>query len=250
MTWDPMRAPANGLLSRQQLDELGVPPLGAPGAPVRVQVAGGGLVANTAHPYTRPFEQLFRKEPPAAAFSVSVSPQSPIAFDLGAFKVAQSEAVLIYNTRPDVYRYTGIGSSDMAPVEPRALSTKIGFDVGLDRVATGVLSYQLIPSEAQVVGVSQRQTSTSDLFRAPKSTFGSGTGTQPQRPERPGAPQVPFTLLGQANQTYTVRCVIFGQLTQSIAFIEYALQGVLVGQQYLEQILKLAQTGGPEMGGF
>ena len=153
------------------------------GGAASVQVDGGALLINTVHPDITAWEQMYRKRLPPEAYSTSVTQSRPVAFELGAYQVPDRMALLVYNLRPDVYRFSGIDVSNTVPVEERSYSTKMGFDVNISQVKVGNLRYELRPG----VGSLQNQNlfaSTSDLFRPTANAYGTADALQPQRPDR------------------------------------------------------------------
>lgn len=216
--------------------------------PMRVAFAGGALNQLIQHPSVTPFEQLYRKLPEEGMFSSSVSPSRPFVFELGAFRVPDSMAIMLFDLRPDIYRFSGIDAGDFVPVEARRFSSILGFDVQVDQRPQANIQFQLDPAPidfqgqqafAPAPGISDL---TTVLNIGASSSFsnvaGTGNSLNPQRPTRYGALSIPFTLFARSNQTVQIRCVIFRPVPSPIAFIEYDIAGILLPEKYMDQLLK------------
>lgn len=214
----------------------------------RFVAAGGNLVADILHPGIVPFEQLYRRLPEEGMYNPGVSPQNPFVFELGAFTVPPTRALLLFDIRPDIYRFSGVDPGDFVPVENRRFGSLMGFDLTVDQQRTGEVAFQLDP--VPIVRTSQ-QAFVSNNTNAPTfnttqqaigeanefgSTAGAGIGLLPQRPERYGALSIPFTIIARSRQTVQARCVIFRPIPTPIAFIEYDLAGVLVPETWIDNM--------------
>jgi hypothetical protein len=213
-----------------------------------VAFAGGALNQLIQHPSVTPFEQLYRKLPEEGMFSPGVSPSRPFVFELGAFKVPDAMAVMLFDLRPDIYRFSGIDAGDYVPVEARRFSSIMGFDVQVDQRPQGNIQFQIDPAPidfqgqqafASQAGVNQ---TTTVLNISAASSFanvaGTGNSLNPQRPTRYGALSIPFTLFARSRQTVQIRCVIFRPVPSPIAFIEYDIAGILLPEKYMDEMLK------------
>lgn len=238
----------------------------------RVQLAGGALFSLLMHPSLVPFERLYRRLPEEGMFDPSVSPERPFAFELGAFTVPSTFALMIFDMRPDIYRFSGIDAGDFIPVEERRFASIMGFAVTIDGRHHGNIEFQLDPVAVQTTALQvftnkqqqqapgQNAVAGAQLFSVapgqggglsptPPSVFniaaasgfanaaGDGLGLLPQRPDRYGALSTPFTLYVKRGQTVQVRCVIFRPIPSPIAFIEFDFAGFMVPEQWLESIL-------------
>lgn len=223
--------------------------------------AGGDLYSQTLHPGIIPFEQLYRRLPEEGMFSLSVSPSNPFAFELGAFQVPSKMALLIYDLRPDIYRFNGVDPGDYLPIEARRFGSLMGFDLTIDQQRKGEVQFEIDPVPIQRQSqqafpnqnLNQPSANTSQQAVAEFSSFanpsGAGNALLPQRPTRFGALNIPFTLWASSGQTVQVRCVIFRPVPSPIAFIEYDIGGVLVPQYWadnMKEIIKPPQRANQE----
>lgn len=223
--------------------------------------AGGNLTSQTLHPAIIPFEQLYRRLPEEGMFSPTVAPGNPFTFELGAFQVPEKMALLIYDLRPDIYRFSGVDPGDYMPIEERRFGSIMGFDLTIDQQRKGEVAFELdpvpiqrqsqqaFPNQNRVqpgANTSQQAVSAFSSFANPA---GAGNALLPQRPTRFGALNIPFTLWAITGQTVQVRCVIFRPVPAPIAFIEFDLAGVLVPQYWmdnLKEIIKPPQRAAQE----
>ena len=227
-------------------------------------VQAGGMLQQLVVDYNSviPFERLYRRLPEEGMFDASVSPQRPFTFELGAFQVEQNSSLLLFDLRPDIYRLSGLDAGDFLPVVPRRFGSLLGFDVNVDQQRSRMnLQYELDPIQIQTTkqaftsqatplnqttvipnpgidnptpfaGGAPQVTPNSVYNISAANSFGNAAGVgdalMPQRPRRPGAEAIPFTMIVRAGQTVQVNCVIFRPLPSPIAFIEYDLAGLLV----------------------
>lgn len=210
----------------------------------RIIEAGGNLTSQMLHPSIIPFEQLYRRLPEEGMYNPLVNPQNPFTFELGAFQVPPRMSLLIFDLRPDVYRFSGVDPGDFVPLEERRFGSLMGFDLTIDQNRKGEVSFELDPVAIQrtsqqafpnqnlhqpSANASQQAVAAANSFA---SSSGAGTALLPQRPTRFGALNIPFTLYARSGQTVQVRCVIFRPIPAPIAFVEYDLAGVLVPEMW------------------
>jgi hypothetical protein len=212
----------------------------------RQQLAGGALVSLIQHPAILSFERLYRRLPEEGMFDASVAPNNPFTFELGAFRVPTQFTLLIFDIRPDVYRFSGLDPGDYVPVETRRFSSVMGFSLNVDQRLPGNVEFQLDPAPIQVTNeaftpLSQPTNATFNLAKSNTFANASGTalGTLPQRPTRFGALNVPFTLIAKSNQTVQARAVVFKPIPSPIAFIEFDIAGVLIPSQWTDSVLDI-----------
>lgn len=288
-------------LTQRQIAGLGLPPVQPPARPApflrpglgeppppapypgegvtpgcgaeRVHLAGGALNSLLVNPEVVPFEQLYRRLPEEGMFLDSVSPEEPFTFELGAFRVPQTFSLLLFDLRPDIYRFSGVDAGDTVPVEARRFSSIMGFQISVDQRQPGNLLYQLDPVPIQTfqqaftspltpgsaeippalaAALGAQNGSQFDISAASSfaSAAGAGTSLLPQRPHRPGALSVPYTLYARSGSTVQIRCVIFNPIPSPIAFIEYDIAGMLVPDAYLNSLTECMKpltnaSGGP-----
>jgi hypothetical protein len=238
----------------------------------RVQLAGGALGSLMVHPEITPFEQLYRRLPEEGMFLDDVSPETPFSFELGAFRVPQTFSLLLFDLRPDIYRFSGVDAGDTVPVEARRFSSIMGFQLTIDQRQPGNLLYQLDPAPIQTfpqafttpqpglgelppaiaAALGFAQDSRFNLAGATSfaSAAGAGNSLLPQRPQRYGPLSAPFTLYVRSGQTVQIRCVIFNPIPSPIAFIEYDIAGFLMPEVWVNALTECMKpltnaSGGP-----
>lgn len=217
----------------------------------RFVMAGGQLNAEILHPTAVPFEQLYRRLPEEGMFAPGVTPSNPFVFELGSFTVPDQMSLLIFDLRPDIYRFSGVDAGDFVPIENRRFGSIMGFDVTVDQRRQGNVKFEIDPSPIQRTSQSAFQSSNSTHPTANAGAYvagranqfaspaGVGTALQPQRHERYGALSIPFTMIARSKQTVQVRCVIFRPIPAPIAFVEYDIAGVLVPEQWTNNMLEV-----------
>jgi hypothetical protein len=222
----------------------------------RVLLAGGAIQGLIMHPSITPFEQLFRRLPEEGMFAVGVSPEKPFSFELGAFRVPGNMALMLFDLRPDIYRFSGIDAGDFVPVEARRFGSIMGFEITVDQKQPANIQFQVNPvpiqrgtPQAYTVPIGQGAQPQSAVNIATASAFGTAAGPglslMPQRPTRYGPLSVPFTLFARSGQTVQVRCIIFRRIPSPIAFIEYDIAGMMMPEQTLDAMLGCMS---PDMG--
>lgn len=229
----------------------------------RFVMAGGQFSSDILHPTVTPFEQLYRRLPEEGMYSSEVSPSNPFVFELGAFVVPDFMSLLIFDLRPDIYRFSGVDSGDFIPVESRRFGSIMGFDLTIDQRRQGNTYFELDPVAIQQTSQQAFKSNNTTLPTFNQGQFaigranqfasvaGVGTALLPQRPTRFGALNIPFTLFARSKQTVQVRCVIFRRVPAPIAFIEYDIAGVLVPEEWtngmLEAVKPPVRTGKEEI---
>lgn len=245
------------------LDDPGRPRAGDFGAPgcsgERVLLAGAGLATTLQTPAVTPFERLYRTLPEQGIHG-NVSPDRPFIIPLGAFRVPRGMAILIYDMRPDVYRFSGVDPNDFVPVEARRFQ-QITYDVVVngDR-RPGNRAYEIEPVPRQPTTgefIDPLPPNTGALFpqevfnRARVNQFGSAAGggvaLLPQRPTRYGALNAPFSLLLLEDEVFSARAVVIRPIQSPIAFIEFDFAGFLTPINMARDILACLHPlhGGP-----
>jgi len=259
----PVRAPASPPAFLQP--GMGDPPPYAPypgegttcGAS-RVHLAGGALNSLLVNPEVVPFEQLYRRLPEEGMFLDSVTPETPFTFELGAFRAPETFCLALFDLRPDIYRFSGVDAGDTVPVEARRFSSVLGFQVSIDQAQPGNILYQIDPVPIQTFqqAFTTPQVGNGELPPAIAAALGAANGSRfniaaassfasaagagmsllPQRPQRYGPQNAPFTLYVRPGQTVQIRCVIFNPIPSPIAFIEYDIAGFMMPDVYLRSL--------------
>lgn len=210
----------------------------------RTVLAGGALNdVLTDDRQTTPFEQLFRRLPEDGIHDPTVSPTQPFKFECGAFRVPPQQALLLFDLRPDIYRFSGVDPNDAVPVESRRFGTQVGYEVTIDGNHPGNTRFELEPVRRQegkeflpnqgtdAVDNPGRLPPSSAFVQARANRFGaaSGAGTAllPQRPFRYGPSSLPLTLVVLENQSFAIHVVVFKPIQTPIAFFEFDMAGIL-----------------------
>jgi hypothetical protein len=203
----------------------------------RMLLVGAGLATTLLHPSVLPFERLWRRLPEQGLHS-GVSPTRPFIIELGSFRVPKDRALLIYDFRPDVYRFSGIDPNDWVPVESGRFQ-QITYDVvvnGNHRPGNKEFEIQPIPRQFQSnefinpLPTDPEQPFPQTLFNQARfnqfgSAAGAGMALLPQRAFRYGARNAPFTLFLNQNDTFTARAVFWRPVMSPLAFIEFDFAG-------------------------
>jgi len=216
--------------------------------------SGGALSTLLVHPEVLVFEQLYRRLPQEGLFVAS--PQRNYSFVLGSYQVPSSMVLLITDYQFRIYRFVGAGAGETAPFEDRRLSTQLGFDVQIDNQRPGRVQYQLDPQppatnpfvgspKAAVVfadgivrpaPIPQNQFALQP-FAAAANPSGAGNALLPQRTERQGPNNLPFTYQARPNQTVIFSGVAFQPIATPIAFIELDVTGVLAPSNTVDALM-------------
>lgn len=223
-----------------------------------VVLRGGRFYIDTLHKSLSPFERFWRRQFPPSAFGNPLRPSSTINFEIGAFTVPNNMALMIFDFRPDVYRFSGLDPYDVVPVETRSLSTQIGFDLKVSSATKGDVQFSLLPRAPQLSQLEAfiKPGSTSKFGSALQppapnaSPFSRGIALQPQRPQRYGALNTAFTIYARSGEPVQAEVNVFQPLTQPLAFVEYSLTGFLVPNLWMDDVLNVIRPevtsgGGP-----
>lgn len=239
----------------------------------RVMQAGGEVAARFMHPTFLPFEKVFRKFPQQGVFTAS--PQNNFILELGSFRVPQQMAFALVNYRFDLYRLCGAAAGDWVPLEERRLSGQIGYDVVVDSYRKANISYELDPTEIQsaqeafepppsagtiAAGAEFNNNQPPQIgnfffppsapaFGASATDFanaraaaasspgGPGLALLPQRHERYGPLEMPFTMMVRENQRVTFKAIVFRPVPIPLAFFEVGVTGLLMPANVAESLL-------------
>lgn len=254
---------------------------GGPCSLTRVAQAGGAISQLLVHPSFVPFEQLFRKLPEQGVFTAT--PERNFIFELGAFEVPQQMAFVMLDYSFNIHRLSGAAAGDTVPIESQRLATLMGYDVKINETRKGNLLYELDPQPIQATqeAFAPQQTGGTILSAPPVAIpgvlpiFPDGAGPQPaspaqfavanfqrvanpagpglsllpQRPQRQGARDVPFTYVATENQRVSFQTVIFKPIPIPLAFFEVDVTGMLVPQNVLSDMFEgmkpcVSQGGG------
>lgn len=255
---------------------------GGPCSLTRVAQAGGAISQMLVHPSFVPFEQLFRKLPEQGVFTAT--PERNFVFELGSFAVPQQMSFVMLDYSFNLHRLSGGAAGDTVPIESQRLATLMGYDVKINDTRKGNLLYELDPQPIQATqeAFAPQQTGGTILsapaapltpgvlpifpdgsgpqpatplqfsaanFQRVASPAGPGLSLLPQRPQRQGARDVPFTYVATENQRVSFQVVIFKPIPIPLAFFEVDVTGMLVPQNVLSDMYEsmkpcVSQGGG------
>lgn len=191
------------------------------------------------------WERVWRRMPQQGIYTAA-SPSSPVRLEMGSFIVPPSMTLLVFDFRPDIYKYTGVGAADTEPVDERALATSVGWQIQIDGRSPGNTAMELRPSRRQAGVLATQPYTQLPTTAFPQAVFeqvaanqfggalGSGTGTLPQRTDHYGARSLPMTITVRENQVFTAYVGVFNKIAQTIAFFEWDMGGILFPKQLAE----------------
>ena len=221
---------------------------------VRAQKPGGELLGYVQAESLLYFEQLYRVIPPKG-FS-KATPQKPVTFVMGAFRVPRSQVLVIEDYSFDIYRFSGLGAGEFLPLEENRLSTQVGWDIKVNEKRPGSLSYQIIP---QVQTQSQAAFASTNPLAAPQQwefdqvraqelqgPAGPALSLMPQRHHRRGLVKISNQYVARSGDTLIVSCSIINPISIPLAFFEANVMGLLFPQNMYDAYqLANVPTGDP-----
>jgi len=221
-----------------------------PSRPQRVYLAGASLNQIIQHPSVTPFERLWRRLPEQGIHSSLVSPERPFTLEMGSFQVPQEMTLFIFDYRPDVYRFSGQDPNDILPAEDRRFSGQMGWNISINGTIPGNIQYELQPIPRQTLPSAYIKRILSPGEFLPETAFnitranqfgaaaGSALGTLPQRHQRYGAQDVPFTLCVYENQIFQANAKVFEPILTPIGAFEFDVGGYLLNKTVADKILR------------
>lgn len=212
-----------------------------------VEAAGAAVLSELGHPAFGLYEELYRALPDGAWFDPSVSPSSPIQFELGAFVVPSGQNLWLFDYEFSVFRQSGVDPGDIMRAEDSRFSAVLGFDINFSGRRDAHLLYQLdpMPTQRQRPTFDPRigQPQQGDAFN--RSAFQSfaanaspGTSLLPARPNTQGPRNGPFTLIAVEGDRVSLNCVIFRPVPTPVACIEARSAGFLLQTQLSQHLLQ------------
>jgi len=257
----------NGSPLKVDLSTFGgqAPPRPMPGAgvtrieTVRSQKPGGELIGYLQSDQLLYFEQLYRKLPVDGLYYAT--PQKPVSFTMGSFRVPRSQVLVILDYSFDIYRFSGAAIGDFVPVEENRLSTQVGWDITVNANRPGSVNYQIIPSvptaSAQPFGPTAIGSAAQDfefeLVRAAElqGPAGPALSMMPQRHHRNGLVKVANNYIVRANGDLIVSCQVINRISIPIGFFEANVTGLLMPQSVYDAYQAVnGPTGSPEIANF
>jgi hypothetical protein len=227
----------------------------------RVNFAGGALNdVLTADNSITPFEQLYRRLPEEGIHSPAITPAQPFVLELGSFVVPAQMCVLIFDIRPDVYRFSGIDPNDAVPFEARRFGSQMGYSLKVDGKHPGDTHFELEPIRHQTGLGYTTQLDTDALFnpgtlppaaafvQARSNRFGASSGAGlallPQRHFRYGPESLPLTLFLREKELISFEAVIFKPIQSPVAFFEMDMAGIIAPLNTMRDILNALSPKG------
>lgn len=226
----------------------------------RVLLAGGALNNTLTDRDTNPFEQVFRRLPEQGIHSPTISTQKPFVLELGSFQVPKEMALLLFDIRPDVYRFSGIDPNDAVPFEARRFGSQMGYDFTINGSHQGKTRFELepIPRQEGLAFSPLLGTDTlnnpgylprpSAFAQARANRFGASSGAglalMPQRHFRYGPTSLPLTLMLSENDVAEFKAVIFKPIQSPVAFFEMDMAGLLMPLNKAKALLECIRLSG------
>lgn len=213
----------------------------------REWLAGSCFNQALLNPEVETWERLYRRLPQQGIYTAA-SVQRPVRLEMGSFIVPPSMTLVVFDFRPDIYRFSGVGASDAEPVAERSLATNVGWQITIDGRVPGDLALELRPSRRLSGALASQpyiQQSTQPFPRAVfqqaaanefGNSIGTGVATLPQRTAHFGARTLPMTVEVMENQTFTAWCAVFNRISTTLAFFEWDMGGILMPKQLFEKI--------------
>ncbi len=213
--------------------------------PHRTHEPGGDTVRRILHPAFPPLERLNRILPDQSWFSTSVSPTSPVQFELVSFVVPRNMEFWLFDYEFSVFIQSGTDPYDAVKAEDDRFSGVMGFDLQIGiNTRIGNLKYQLDPVSAplqrQAFGGAAAIASkfNSAQFSSFSSIAGVGSSLLPVRSTVQGPRNGVFTYIVGQDQPVVVNCVIFRRLMRPVYCIQGTISGYLVSQNASQQIIE------------
>lgn len=222
----------------------------------QVQTANpfGALYPHVQHPTFKSFERMFRTQSEAAFYDPNLSPERPLAFTVGSFRVPERHYLIVQGYEFSAAKVTGTAATDTVPLEEERMGALWCFDLDVDGLRTPrQCEYEIdpVPIQLQKEGFEATTTSggranTNSFFnRAAARSFalagGPGRAALPFRTEHYGPQGHPFTLLVPPNQIVTGSCIIFRPLVVPLAYVQFDITGFLLPALLLERFMRQVQ---------
>lgn len=226
--------------------EVGVPGQGA--ATIDVHLPGGELLQQLLHPSVTVFDQIFRIQPEEGWFNPAVSPNNPVQFEIGNFRVPRGVHLWMQNYEFAIYRQSGADAGDSIRCEDDRFNGSVGFDLTVNGTRPASILVQLDPVPATtarngfgaVSGSGESTVVTPGVIQSSNvgNTSSQGQSLMPPRSTRMGAPAPnPFTVVVKENQNISLTCVLLRPIRSPLAFVQGELQGYLMQTNASEALL-------------
>ena len=212
----------------------------------RVVLAGGQLSSYVTPESIVPVEMVYRTLPQDGIFTAT--PQAPLTFDLGSFRVPAEMSFVLLDYHFDIYRPSGTTPGDFVPVEDNRLSTNVGWDITSNGRRQGNVHYELNPLPPQLnavsfpgstVGTPATQAQFDAVkFQLAQSSAGDALSIMPQRHHRQGILNCPAPWIHKSGSNVTLTCRVMRGIPIPIAFFEAEMFGYLLPTMHMDAIGK------------
>ncbi len=225
---------------------------------VRAQAPGGAALTYVQSKALLWFERTYRTLPPEGMYGAT--PNKPVTFTLGSYKVPQDQVLVITDYAFDIYRFSGAAAGDFVPIETNRLSTQVGWDITISgNVRSGDMVFQIIPAPATQ---SNQEYAPPAQNGAPaqawqfeiarqmqnQAAVPSASSLMPQRHHRPGLTKVANNYVVASSSTINVECSVIRNIPIPIGFFEANISGILMPQIVFNEYQKgLVPFGDPNV---
>lgn len=215
----------------------------------RVIEAGGALNDAILHPAAITFERLYRRSPEQGIHDPDISDNRPFVIEMGAFRVLPNQIVLLFDMRPDVYRFSGADPFDYVPFERRRFGAQLKWQYFVNNSIAQDLRYEITPiprqfqQNALIPPLQPGEIAPATLFDQQRfnragASDGSGLGSLPQRPTKPGARGVPLLIYVNEDQVFEAKASVIRPIQSPVAFFEFDVAGVILPKQVGDMVLR------------
>lgn len=214
-------------------------------APEPVCLPGGLVNMGLVHPSVQILKRSWRVLPVDSFYDASVSPQSPIQFEIGSYQVPNSMDLWLFDYEASVYRFSGIDPLDWVRAEDGRFNGSIAFDLQINNTRPGNIAFELQPHASTLqrsafdppigspAGVDQFARANANQFGAAAS---QGTSLFAPGRDRMGPRNGPFCYLAKETSFISLSAVVWRTVTSPIACLEGVIAGYLVPRGLSDQL--------------
>ncbi len=212
-----------------------------------VHQVGGQLLEQFLHPAITSFEQLYSALPEPGWHRNSLSPSSPSQITLGSFKIPKGMSLWVMDYSFTAFRFSGANAGELIEVEDRRLTGSAYFTIEVNGASQGNTRFQLQPQNARLARpdfnptVYTTGTAPVSKFRNAESfsfaaTAGQGAAALPDRKEKYGPEDGPFTIIADEDQQVALGFVVYHKISFPVASIEGRVAGFLMAINLSESL--------------
>lgn len=212
---------------------------------------GGQLLEGIQHPAFTTVERLFRVLPNDSWTSATRTPENPLTFELGSFKVPSQQIFFVTDYQFSALRQSGVDPFDFVEAAPYRFSGYLGFQIQIGGSDPANVSYQLDPAPQQFQRQSfQGNVPTSIRGASPQqrefnlvqansfgSVSGAGQSLLPVRPNVQGPRNQPYTRVASPGEQVSLSCTIFRRIMAPLAGIQGIVSGYAIHQNAATALL-------------